>query len=60
MLEISGLYDLFNPSALAYEKILLCGPFLDLEMCVKGWRSARLGGHALGKKQFTKHVFFFF
>lgn len=56
LLEITGLYDLSDLSAMAYEKILLCEPDLDLEDCVNGWRSARLGGHALGKTFFTKRV----
>lgn len=56
LLELTGLYDLPNLSAVAYEKILLSEPDLDLEDCVNGWRSARLGNHATGKTFFSKLV----
>lgn len=56
LLELTGLYDLPDLSAMAYEKILLSEPDLDLEDCVNGWRSSRLANHALGKLFFTKLV----
>ncbi|KAG5357762.1 hypothetical protein CJU89_4231 [Yarrowia sp. B02] len=56
LLEITGLYDLPDLSAMAYERILLSEPELTLEECVSGWRSARLANHAIAKTFFTKLV----
>lgn len=57
LLEITGMYQLPELAATVYEHILLSEQDLDLEDCVNGWKSARLGDHEQAKTFFAKLVY---
>lgn len=55
-LEFTGIYDLPELAAIAYERVLLEDPKLVLADCVGGWKSARLGNHTEAKKFFSEKI----
>lgn len=55
LLEITGIYQLPILAAEAYKYIQRST--LDLQQCIAGWKSARLGDHEEAKKYFAKKVY---
>lgn len=53
LLELSGIYLLPGLGALAFKKLSPLENELNLEQCVNGWKSARLGQHTEAKAFFT-------